>query len=461
MLSGGRAIQSRNGTQTIVQVVFHSHHVISLGMRVALVVLTMAFMPCVSHAVWADYATISMTDVITPKLEANRVCYTDGNDIACDGRAGFFPTSGTLAVTNVSATTAVVTSLGVGSINASGTVSATGITANGVPVMAGVFYKSDPDSVVFTKTGVGTVSIKAGTVVQVGTYTVNYANATAVSMPSLTAGTDYAIYACGNGTAVADSNWTSTSSCTNGYRKIGGFHYAPGGNATGQAGGDSTPAINAYSLWDLKWRPRCDPRGMTLVVNSFWVDIYLTNTDVDTNGTSKYGVKIADGENASSYPKIPAAFGGNGSTTYSDFNWYTANEVLKSKGKELLSYGEYAAAAYGTTENSSLGADAVNTGLNAAYTSKWGVMQASGVMWVWSRDFSYRYDSSTWAWNNVNGGRGQVYMQGPYGVVAALFGGDWNNAAVAGSRASFWNNSPWGFSYNVGARGRCDHLRLD
>lgn len=44
--------------------------------------------------------------------------------------------------------------------------------------------------------------------------------------------------------------------------------------------------------------------------------------------------------------------------------------------------------------------------------------------------------------------------------VAALFGGNWSNGANAGARASYWYNYPWGSSYDVGARGRCDHLRL-
>lgn len=37
-------------------------------------------------------------------LQNNRLCYTDGTDIACDGAAGLLTASGTLAITNVSAT---------------------------------------------------------------------------------------------------------------------------------------------------------------------------------------------------------------------------------------------------------------------------------------------------------------------------------------------------------------------
>ena len=341
------------------------------------------------------------------------------------------------------------------------TVSATGVLVKGVYAAKGLFTKDDAESVAFIKTGNGTVSVKAGTVVEVNNTLINFQSATPVSMPALAAGTDYAIYACGDGTAVADGNLSSTSNCTGGSRKIGGFHYAPGGNATGTSGGNTTPQINEYSFWDVKWRPACkDPRGMTLVNDSFWVDIYLTGVDHHVNGTSKYNVTIADG---SSPPKIPAAFGGNGTTTYATFMWYEANEVMQSHGKELLSQGEFAAMAQGTTEASSGGTDPVSTILREAYTSKYGVMLSTGNLWVWGRDFSTRVDgtTTTWAWKTIPGGKGNAYTQGTYGLVAALLGGAWSNAANSGSRASFWSGYPWASGSNIGARGRCDHVRLE
>lgn len=326
-------------------------------------------------------------------------------------------------------------------------------------VAKGLFTKEDPETVAFTKTGNGTATVKAGTVVEVNNTLVNFVGATAITMPALTAGTDYAIYACGNATAVADSNLSTTASCTGGFRKIGGFHYAPGGNAAAQSGGNTTAQINEYSFWDIKWRPQCkNPTGMTLVADSFWADIYLTGVDHHTNGTSKYNVTIADG---SSPPKIPTAFGGNGSTAYGSFNWYEASEVMQSHGKDLLSQQEFMMAAYGTTEQTNGGTDPVSTILRAAYTSKWGVMLATGNMWVWGRDSSYRYDNGTWAWTTTAGSRGQSYIQGGYGTVRALLGGAWNYGAGSGSRASVWNHYPWYSNNGVGARGRCDHLRLD
>lgn len=324
----------------------------------------------------------------------------------------------------------------------------------------GTFVKADANSVAFTKTGAGTVSIKAGTYVDVAGTLVNFASATAVTMPSLTSGTDYFIYAKNDGTAsavAATGAWpTPVASPPASSVLIGGFHYAPGGNATGTSGGNTTPAINEYSLWDLKWRPvSLDPRGMTLVANKFWADIYILNQSPDTNGTSKYNVAHADGATGGTTTAIiPAAFGGNGSTRYATQDWWNTSECLGAYGKRLPTYGEFAQLAYGTTENSSIGSDQVSTILNAAYTSKWGVIQASGVLWVWGADFGGPYASA--AWSNTNGGRGQVYSQ----PNAVALGGAWGGAATSGSRASFWTFAPSTSDLNLGARGVCDHLNL-
>jgi hypothetical protein len=273
-------------------------------------------------------------------------------------------------------------------------------------------------------------------------------------MPTLTAGTDYAIYGCTDGTLRADANFSAPSGYTTANsRKIGGFHYAPGGNAAAQAGGDTTPAINEYSLWDLKFRPACtDPRGMTLVADGFWSDIYLLGVDHLTNGTSKYNVTIAD---RSSPPKIPVKFGGNGSSAYGSLNRWEAAEVLMSYGKRLPDYGEFAALAYGTTEASSFGTDPGSTILRAAYTSRYGVMLASGNLWVWGSNFGGGAAGAAWTANT--GGRGSTYQM----ENAMLFGGNWDIGALSGSRCSNWNSSPTPPNSVISARGVCDHLMLE
>lgn len=316
----------------------------------------------------------------------------------------------------------------------------------------GLFAKADPTTVAFTKTAAGAASVKTGTKVDVAGTLVQFSSSTAITMPTLTAGTDYAIWVKDDGTIQASSSHTSAPGAGN-WRKIGGFHYAPGGNAAAQAGGDTTPAINAYSFWDLKFRPACaDPRGMTLVADSFWSDIYLLGVDHLTNGTSKYNVTIADG---SSPPKIPTKFGGNGTSAYASMNRWEANEVLKSYGKRSPTYEEFAALAYGTTEASSVGTDQGSTVLNAAYTSKWGCVQSSGCMWVWGGQFGGGAAGATWTANT--GGRGSTYQM----ENAVLFGGYWADTSGSGSRASNWYNSPTYSSSVIGARGVCDHLILD
>jgi len=42
------------------------------------------------------------------------------------------------------------------------------------------------------------------------------------------------------------------------------------------------------------------------------------------------------------------------------------------------------------------------------------------------------------------------------GISAVIFGGNWANAAICGSRCSNWNNSPSNSNANIGARGVCE-----
>lgn len=332
--------------------------------------------------------------------------------------------------------------------------------------------KADPYSVALLKTGAGAISLKAGTDVLVANKVVSFPAETPIDMPSLAPGTDYAIWVKRDGTIEASENFIAPPGDGD-WLRIGGFHYAPGGNAAAQAGGDTTPAINEYSLWDLKFRPACqDPRGMTLVAGSFWCDIYLLGVDHHLYGTSANNQTIADG---ASPPKVPLAFGGDGSTTYGSLTWWIAGEVLQSHGKGLLTYEEFAAAAYGVTENQSRGADPVTTGLattnagtNADHlrTSRWGVIQATGTLLTWGAGFSQRVGGAdyaaaiTYGWRNVASGRGQINTQGHEALGAALWGGAWTYGGNSGSRCSAWGDPPSASNNGISVRGRSDHLCL-
>jgi hypothetical protein len=324
------------------------------------------------------------------------------------------------------------------------------------------FTKPASQAHCFAKTGAGTISVLAGVDVTVAGTLVSFSIQTAVVMPSLTAGTDYAIYVCTDGTIRADASFSApTGYTTANSRQIGGFHYAPGGNAAAQAGGNTTPAINEYSIWDLKFRPACaDPRGMALIAGSFWADIYLLGVDYLTNGSSKYNVSIADG---SAPPKRSTLYGGNGTTTYADGNWWNLNEALKHVGKRSPTYSEFAAFAYGTTEaTSSGGTDVPTTGVTGTgatsawnlFTSKFGIIQASGCMWIWGDEFGGGAAAAGYVANTQ--GRGSTYQM----ENAVLLGGAWSEAATSGSRCSSWSTSATYSAVLIGARGVCDHLTL-
>lgn len=317
----------------------------------------------------------------------------------------------------------------------------------------GAFFKADSGSVAFSKQSNTTAQLKAGTWVDVGGSMLFFSAATSITMPALTAGTDYAIYACADGTVRADASFTApTGYTTANSRKIGGFHYAPGGHSGAPGGGNTTPGIWAGSFWDLKWRPNCpDPRGMEYWCGS-WMDMYLTGVDAITNGSSKYNVTMADG---SSPPKVPIIFGGNGSTTYGGYTCFEASELAMAMGKRLPTQREFMAHAYGTTEASSIGTDQGSTILNAAYTSAAGLFQATGVLWIWGDDRGGAY--STAGWNANTEGRGSEYNA----PSAVLLGGDWNSGANSGSRCSSWSNAASNSNTSIGSRFCCDHLQLD
>jgi hypothetical protein len=213
---------------------------------------------------------------------------------------------------------------------------------------------------------------------------------------------------------------------------LGGFHFAPGGNAAGRAGGDSTPVINFLSVWDVAFRPACaDPRGMAYIdvpgVKPFWADIYLTAAD-HLAGTSRFGVEIADGDSP------PRSLDGIGH--FDAFDYATAQAVLAHHGKQLLSYDEFRAAAFGVSERTAAGSDPKVTGLDAPRTSAAGLMQATGNLWQWGHDGD------------------------PDGPRASLFGGSWWSGDDAGSRhADLANPWPEVSSVSWGGRGRCDHLQ--
>ena len=112
------------------------------------------------------------------------------------------------------------------------------------------------------------------------------------------------------------------------------------------------------------------------------------------------------------------------------------------------------ALAYGVTEATARGSDPVSTGLDAARTSRWGIMQATGNLWAWGRDLGGPYGAASWNANTE--GRGSTYS----GPNAANFGAAWGGGGASGSRASEWHIAPSVSDGTIGARGVGDHLQL-
>jgi len=284
--------------------------------------------------------------------------------------------------------------------------------------------KTNPNAPAIIATGAQQISILAGTVL--GGFHFGADTAVDIAPDLLQPGRDYAV-------TVADGriSVTELSSPTLADDVLGGFHFAPGGNAAARNGGDTTPAINPYSIWDRNFRPACDdPRGMTRVEleggKAFWCDIYLTAAE-HSLGTSRFGATIADGDD------IPQKAGDK---EFDSFDYEAAKAVLAHHGKGLLNIYEFFAAAIGVTEKSAPRRDPKTTKLDAPRTSKWGVMQATGNMWVWGTDGD------------------------PDMPRASIFGGSWLYGGYAGSRYAYLGYWPDCSRDSFGARGRSDHLQL-
>lgn len=342
--------------------------------------------------------------------------------------------------------------------------------------LAPTLKKSSPYAPLFTATGQTIVTAMA-CYAQVNGIICSIPAATAVSLPTLAAGTDYAIYLLANGTLLASANFTAPNGYTSANSTLlGGAHYAPGGNATAEAGGDTTPQFNPYSAWDLRFRPKCpDPRGMAFVCDG-WLDIYLANTTPDILGTSAFGATIADG---AALPKLPAFWGGNGTATMTTFSYWESVRYFAAFGKHLPRYSQLAAACWGVTENTSAGTEPTTTALDNLRTSRFGLIQATGSMWCWIDEHKDKIHQAALAagataaqieaWinaaktngtKNITESRGQVYTYGDSGHVSGIYGGSWNNGGISGSRASLWYYWPAGSNSGIGARGRSDHLCL-
>ena len=344
--------------------------------------------------------------------------------------------------------------------------------------------KSDSYSPCLTKSS-STLMLKAGTVVRMVGGVFVASHDTPVTMPTLIEGSDYAVYACTDGTVRADTSFTAPAGyTTTNSRLVGGFHYSAIPASTTLASGqfavsgqdvvwdqqmlDDIKGVNKYSIWDLHWRPACpDPHGMAYIPElRIWVDIYFTNTTHDL-GTSRHGSNVASG---SILPLKPLSRGGNGVTTYPRFGWWEAAEIAAVAGKRLLTEREFNNAALGVTENVSLGGASETIPLSQfepRFTSIHGLHQLTGCHWTWGEDHGQREmnassNTSTWAYRAVTGTplRGQVYTETSISDVRVILGGARASGSRSGARAANWSYYPWNSIWYIGVRCACDHLQL-
>jgi hypothetical protein len=202
--------------------------------------------------------------------------------------------------------------------------------------------------------------IKGGVKVDVNGTEVSFDKDTAITFNKPKKGQDYQVVVHKNGKIEAVFSEDLVND-TDDSVLIGGFHFAPGSNGSDESkGGDTTPQVNPYSIWDLRFRPIAfDPRGMALVDNDFWCDIYLM-----TDKGSRYGEPV----------KV-------------NINWWDANAELHKLGKRCPSEKEFHQLAFGTTENKSSGTRIEKTGCVPEFTSKWGMMMSTGCYYVWGSPF--------------------------------------------------------------------------
>ena len=279
------------------------------------------------------------------------------------------------------------------------------------------------------------------------------ASGTSISMPTLSAGTDYAIWVAPDGTLEADTSFT-TPPTANG-RRVGGFHYAPGGNASfdlDAGDGGTTPQINEYSFYDLTWRPSViDPRGLTCVGDgAFWTGMYRLSANHLTGAVHKYGVDPCRDGNP---PELP-----DGSGNYPNAQPSNIFEALQYHGFRSPNYSEFQLMAYGVNEERSIGGsgpgltgDVSDRGKDQQ-TSAWGVFDATGVLNVWGNDTILTTSNQT----RPNPARGNFFAYSHF----ARFGGAWFSGANSGSRYVL-ASSATSSSTNTGCVGVCDHLILD
>jgi len=342
-----------------------------------------------------------------------------------------------------------------------------------------LLIKADYNQPCLFKVTATSLRIRAGTSLVVDGNLIAFANDTNVAMPTLQAGTDYSVWVRPDGTAVAvkDMFASPASAPAAGARKIGGFHFglvasgttvAAGGFAastgTGAAAGgmiwtqaqvNDIAGINKYSIWDVHFRSAGEQHGFAFDPQTrVWVAIYLCGKFHDADGISAYNKTVASG---TVLPRIPAAYrNGTSAQTYASLTGVVAMEIAASHGARLPRVAEFFSAAWGATEGQSMGGAAATIPLTKrepGYTSRIGLEQATGHLWVWG-DTPANYGDG--GWYTLPGGRGCAV-----GALAmSRLGGARTAGTYSGSRSNYGANGYAHSDWATGLRAVCDHYQV-
>lgn len=345
------------------------------------------------------------------------------------------------------------------------------IAASAMPI-----EKLDWNSPCFVKTGGSTMAVKAGSRFRLSdSLVISYVAQTNISMPALSGGMDYSIWCKPDGSlqALADPFYSKAVAPVAGAVKVGGWHQGLTAYGTTPAGGgfsttgftqqggsmiwtqskvDDIAGINKYSIWDLAWNCAGEQRGMTLDPQyQQWLAIYFTSTNHIANGPSTYNTDIASG---SVLPRISLAYGGDGSTNHTRMSQYECEEIAGSFGLHLPDEDVFRSAAFGVTENQSLGGASVTVPVTLrqpGYTSRIGMEQATGHQWIFARG-TFTNGDGGWA---DYGYRGQSYGA----PRVRLLGGSRADGSSPGSRAGYSSFVSSSSSWSVSLRCAGDHLK--
>ncbi|MGL4678314.1 MAG: SUMF1/EgtB/PvdO family nonheme iron enzyme, partial [Plesiomonas shigelloides] len=268
--------------------------------------------------------------------------------------------------------------------------------------------------------------------------------------------------ACADGSIRADANATApTGYDTSNSRKIGGYHYGRIRNTLTVT--DVATEIVPRSLWDLTYRPKCNPAGMVDVHGngSLWADIYLAAVDSAITLTS--GVVTA-GTCKSIYNGTPLS-GTEG------LHGYNFIELAKNSGKRLLTHSEWLAVAHGSPQgndgdnlnawSATTNSARTGTGQVARAVSFCGATDCVGNLWEWLDEWSNDYSTAVAAnWYNPMTGQnvGQQYLYNSTGLRMYLAGGNWPAGVLAGSRALNVAVYPRYVGTDIGSRFACDGI---